>query len=635
MLAALHAYFEQAGFGSVAQVPHAVLQPMLGQWLTPSRQIDAAPYLAAADAICQGTLNLFSRTVTHFDAPFAWNRDPKTGTQAPMDFGKTLDYRNPDLVGDIKYLWEPNRHLHLVTVAQAWSLSQDERYLFCLRQHLSTWLEQCPYLRGPNWGSSLELGIRLINWSAIWQLTGGARSPLFYGTEGGVLRERWLNSIYQHAHFIQRHFSRFSFANNHLIGEAAGLFVATSIWPYWTNFPSWRARAQAILAREALKQNTMDGVNREQAISYQKFVLDFLLIAGLVARSSNDDFAGEYWRRIEAMLEFLASLMDVSGNLPMLGDADDGRVVALNQASGFDQYRSLLATGAVLFVRGDFKVKAGALDDKTRWLLGAGPAYANIAAAHTGLPVRREFRKGGYYIIGADFETLQEIKLIVDAGPLGDEKTAAHGHADALALTLSVGGREFFIDPGTYAYHTDKKWRDYFRGTSAHNTIRIDAQNQSLSGGNFIWLSRAKARCDQWESVGTVQRFAGSHDGYQRLKDSVTHRREIEFDSQARCIFVTDRIFCHGAHVVEGFWHFSEACEVTRNGPIISAANLQQQLSLTLPHSVDEIFIACGDELRPAGWVSRAFDTKLPAPTVAWKKRILGTACFVSRIDIG
>ena len=112
------------------------------------------------------------------------------------------------------------------------------------------------------------------------------------------------------------------------------------------------------------------------------------------------------------------------------------------------------------------------------------------------------------------------------------------------------------------------------------------------------------------------------------------HRREIEFDSQARSLLITDRIFCRGEHLVEGFWHFSEACALSRNGSVISAINQQQQLSLTLPQSVDEIFIAHGDEMQPLGWVSRAFDVKTPAPTLGWKKRIVGDACFVTRIVI-
>src|SRR5678809_577781 len=100
------------------------------------------------------------------------------------------------------------------------------------------------------------------------------------------------------------------------------------------------------------------------------------------------------------MLEYVASIMDVGGNLPMFGDADDGYVVRLDPRADFCRYRSLLATGAVLFGRPEFKAKAGALDDKSRWLLGAGAEarFAAIDAAAARLPVRRAFPDGGCYI---------------------------------------------------------------------------------------------------------------------------------------------------------------------------------------------------------------------------------------------
>jgi len=52
--------------------------------------------------------------------------------------------------------------------------------------------------------------------------------------------------------------------------------------------------------------------------------------------------------------------------------ADDiAHTVGIEDVGGdFSPYRSLLATGAILFKRGDFRLKAGARDDKTRWLLG-------------------------------------------------------------------------------------------------------------------------------------------------------------------------------------------------------------------------------------------------------------------------
>jgi len=47
-------------------------------------------------------------------------------------------------------LWEPNRHLHLVTLVQAYHQSGEQRYLDGLRHQLESWLDQYPYLRGPN-----------------------------------------------------------------------------------------------------------------------------------------------------------------------------------------------------------------------------------------------------------------------------------------------------------------------------------------------------------------------------------------------------------------------------------------------------------------------------------------------------
>src|SRR5206468_10779111 len=155
--------------------------------------------------------------------------------------------------------------------------------------------------------------------------------------------------------------------------------------------------------------------------------------------------------------------------------------------------------------------KARVLDDKTRWLFGAGAdtEFQRLAATDVRLPIRQAFPDGGYYILGCDFETENEIRMVADAGPLGYRTIAAHGHADALAFTLSLGGLEFLIDPGTYAYHGGGEWRAYFRGTAAHNTLRIDGVDQSLPGGEFMWVKQARERCDTWESSDAADVFEG------------------------------------------------------------------------------------------------------------------------------
>lgn len=624
--------------------PDAVPQADTGRrskpWIAVPSGIAPAPYLAAAERILAGTFDVFALRGLALGSPPRWNRDPKTGIDAPLTFGKLLDYRDAERVGDIKYLWEPNRHQHLVTLAQAWTISRDSRYARTILLHLENWIETCPCGRGPNWASALEAGLRLISWSLTWQLLGGMDSTVFRAPWALWVRQRWLDAVHQHAAFIDGFHSGHSSANNHLIGEAAGLFVAAVTWPCWSRSETWRRRAMAILEREARLQNGADGVNLEQATAYQQFEIDLLLLPLLAARANGFDFSAEYAQIIEKMLDFLASVMDAGGHVPMFGDADDGVVARLtpDDDAAF-RYRSALATGAVLFGRSAFRSKAGKLDDKTRWLLGesADRRFAElpgIAPGQPGLPVRRAFPQGGYYILGSGFEGPDEIRLVADAGPLGYQRIAAHGHADALSFTLSLGGREFLVDPGTYAYHTQEAWRQYFRGTAAHNTARVDGLDQSEPGGNFMWLHKAQAYCSDWRSSDAIDVFEGWHDGYRRLADPVTHQRRITLDKRRHRIAIEDRFQMDGEHEIELFFHCSEDCRVTPDADAWVIERGDRHIRLTLPATATIGHPPYRGHLSPpCGWISRRFDERQPTTTLKWSARLHGDTRLQTLIE--
>jgi hypothetical protein len=635
-LRALALRAERWGLIAAMSVPPPDVRRASRPWIRRPAQVDVRACIEAADRIAAGRFDVFALRGIELGTPPRWNRDPKTGVEAPLTFGKLLDYRDARQVGDIKYLWEPNRHLHLVPLAQAYALSGDVRYFEVIREHLKSWFAACPCGMGPNWSSALEPALRLINWSTAWQILGGAASPPFASDTGTRFRRRWLDSIFEHARFVHGHFSLYSSANNHLIGEAAGLFIAAVTWPCWPQARAWLTQAQSILEREILLQNATDGVNLEQAVSYQRFELELLLTALLAGKANGETFSAAFESRIEAMIEYLASIMDAGGNVPMFGDSDDGVAVRLAHGRGFCGYRSLLATGALLFHRAEFKVKARELDDQTRWLIGgdADGVFHALDAARARLPVRRAFPSGGYYILGCAFETTSEIRLVVDAGPLGYQTIAAHGHADALAFTLSLGGVEFFVDPGTYAYHTEEPWRRYFRGTAAHYTVRIDGQDQSQPGGNFMWVRKARARCDVWSSASGQDVFEGRHDGYLSLPDPVIHRRRITLDKGARRIVIEDTLRMAGTHTIELFFHCSERCRVDPAPYGYSLRHGEVVLSLKLPdlQRTGAAQVYCGSVAPILGWVSRRFDEKQPAPTICWRARLAGEVVLRSEI---
>jgi hypothetical protein len=565
---------------------------------------EAEALLAAADRIRAGRVTLFEGRSYTVGARPVWNRDPETGILGPAVFARGIDVADRALVGDIKHLWELNRHLQLVRLAQAAMVSGEPVYLRALAAQLGGWLEQCPPPTGPNWSSPLELGIRLVNWSLAWQLLGGAAGALFEGAGGQRLRAAWLYSIHAHCAYIARHLSRHSSANNHLIGELAGLFMAAATWPCWPASKRWRALAAAELEQQAQAQFTRDGVNREQAFAYQVFSAELLFAAGLAGQAFGQPFSPAYWDSLRRGLRFLRSVRDVGGHLPMVGDADDAMAFRLG-ADGEDRAGQLLALGGALF-QDEAPASAGA-----RWLLHALPGARPLTGA-AGPRRGWAFPDGGYLLFGSDWGQPREILGMLDCGPLGYLGIAAHGHADALALTLSVGGEQCLVDSGTYSYWRERKWRDYFRGTSAHNTLRVDGLDQSVGGGRFLWLKKAGAMIERMPRSPSEFDFRGSHDGYLRLPDPARHVRSVRFDAGAATLVVRDELLAAKGHQLEQFWHFAPGLglQLRGNGLRVRGKAFDMQVQVSGAGLVTEL--VRGRETPPLGWYSRSYESKQP-----------------------
>lgn len=633
---ALQARWQSAGVGLCRQPPAPEMrfgQPWCADW---PKELAVDRWRAAADRVLAGRWDVFSLTDQALGFPPDWNSDPLTGKRVPLEFGKRLEYRDTARVGDIRHVWELNRHAELNTLAQAYALTGEMKYAEGCRTLLVSWFEQCPYPQGANWVSSLELAIRLNNWAFAWHLLGGAGSPLFESEAGETLRRQWLDAIYQHCDFVAGYLSRHSSANNHLLGELAGLYIASLTWPCWKESAGWRTQAGRELVIEALKQNAPDGGNREQAFYYHHEALEWMLLAALWAQANGEHFPAEYWTRMEAMMEFIVSVMDAGGHVPMVGDADDAHIVKFETEQHGDPYRSLLAMGAVLFERVDFAAKTGRLDDKSRWLLGEGAekTFSDLAAARHVGPPRRAFPDVGYYLLGSGFDTADEVRVLADAGPLGYLSIAAHGHADALAFTLSVGGHEVLVDPGTYTYQGDLAWREYFRGASAHNTLTVDGESQSLSGGRFMWLSHGNGRCIRFDEGGTRQMLVAEQDGYRRLTDPLMHRREWIYEQADRTLTVTDRLSSRGAHEVAWFWHFAETVSVSLEPGRVIARVPGWRIEMAVPDGSGAPLLLHGSEQPKGGWISRRFEQKTPASTVSWQARSSGDTSWETRIAV-
>ncbi|MCD6304039.1 MAG: hypothetical protein J7M21_03660, partial [Planctomycetes bacterium] len=318
----------------------AVTDMQPGEWAdAPADSLERRWYerlIRRADAVARGRLDLFDIEDCDLGTPIDWNADHKSGRRSPMRYARGIDYRRFDVTGDCKFVWEPSRHHQFVTLGRAYRAGGDARYARAFVEQLVSWLDQCPYGIGMNWRSPMELGIRLINWVWALELVRPA------GLVRGELRRRVLNSIWLHMWEITRQYSAGSSAGNHLIGEAAGVFVAACYLPRLRRAARWRQQARDILIEQIIRQTFPDGGCREQTIGYHYFITQFFLLAGLVERWCGRDFPGEYWQRLEKLIEYPALLLAGGDQVPMYGDADDGMAIDLGERHG--HFRSLLAT---------------------------------------------------------------------------------------------------------------------------------------------------------------------------------------------------------------------------------------------------------------------------------------------------
>jgi Heparinase II/III-like protein/Heparinase II/III N-terminus len=601
----------------------------VGEWSRPNAATDEKEWcrlvVERAETIAKHRLSFFDLDEVELGDPIDWNRDHAAGVAAPTRYAPLIDYRDSRVTGDCKLVWEPNRHHHLVVLGRAYRASGVRRYADEIKKQLESWWAQCPFGYGMNWRSPLELGIRLINW--VW-----ATDLIFEsGAVNGEAQIKLLHVAYLHLWEVGRKFSRGSSANNHLIGEAAGVFVGASYFSHFAEAGVWRETAWAILCREIERQINPDGGSREQAIGYQLFVLQFFLVSALVAERTGIQVPATYRARLESMIEFLAELA-AGGPLPMLGDADDGYVLDLERSGGLD---GVLCAGAILFKRADWKAQAGQFTESARWLYGrAGRDRFEALPTVSAEPlVSRAFPETGLYLLQSGrAATGEDLSVVVDCGELGFGAIAAHGHADALSFTLRAFGVDVFVDPGTYDYFSYPRWRAYFRSTLAHNTVQVDGVDQSEIAGKFLWGSQASARCVAWEPRPGGGRVVGEHDGYLRLADPVRHRRTVELDGPNRTVTLLDEILTRGVHRVTLAFHLAEHCSVVREAGgqfrIVAGGG---QLVLSLDPCVSPRVLS-GSETPFAGWVSRGYHRRTPASTILATTEIRGGARLVSRI---
>lgn len=519
------------------QVPPRLALPDPAPVVETLQQSEFAAFaLATAAQLLEHRFPLFGTTI-ETGSEIRWRRDYVHGKESSIAYFRRIPYLNFSEIGSHKFVWELNRHQHLVLLAQAFLFSRNREFIEEIFRQIESWLDQNPFPCGINWTSALEVAFRSLSWIWIFHWIAPEMPDAF--------RSRFLTCLYRHGRYLAENLSIYFSPNTHLLGEAVALHALGALFEAFPESAAWQRRGAEIVEAQLKFQVQPDGAHFEQSTYYHVYALDLFLLHYLL---SGRPAAME--PVLVRMAEYLHWLLGPSGRISFFGDDDGGRVFhPYGERSEFG--RATLATCGVLFGHPEWIGRETA--EQLAWWLGAEALRSN-SGTYSPVSGSRLFPDSG-----SAFLQSGNLWVQADAGPFGFG-SAGHSHSDTLSLVAWLNGEQVLIDPGTYSYIANPEERAWFRGSGAHNTVRMDKRDQARQVGPFRWASKPEVSVERWTADSCRTRL----DAICRY-NGFTHRRRILLEA-GRLLVADDIEGPPGEHICEQIWHLGPAACKTKLG---------------------------------------------------------------------
>jgi len=520
-----------------------------------------------------------------------WRKDYNSEKVSSIRFFSSIDRQDFSKVGDIKYVSESNRMHFLPFLAFHYVNCNATEILDNILLLLKTWEDQNPFLKSINYTSGIEVGIRSLN-IIYTHLILKSFDALTKDLDTAIKK-----LIYNNYIFLKSNLSLFSSANNHLVAELMGLAVISSYFKGPNlDQKKWEHKFIKLLKT---KYNS-DGIDDELSTRYHLTVTDhflngimFLQRSGRIIDEKTLETFGKSFRYIEHIR--------MNGAETYFGDNDDSFLINPFFVDNFNLADSLIDSSLFFYKNSN----VNPLDFRNYLIFGS--EYFKGQKQKQTLPQSTFFKESGYVF---SYNHNANLKLAFDCGRIGDNRLKAHGHSDQLSFVLQMNGFKYIVDPGTYQYHNQKeKWRNYFRGIKAHNTISVNGHEQARSLGRMGWTKASKVTKTEFQTTEEIDTILGQIDGFRH--QGVIHTRTLTHHKTNKSILVKDHLEIIDNKIpkkISFFLHFNPDAKVESNkNTIVVVSPLEEQISIS-----NRLFgmakLIRGNEELPFGWFSNHYD---------------------------
>ena len=488
-----------------------------------------------AEQILNGNIQFFNGVTYNLGLSYDWLTDPTDGYRynGITHWTKIKDF---SAGRDIKYVWEKSRFCYLYTIIRYDYHFEIDCSEFVISEIIS-WIDHAPLNCGPNYISSQEIGLRIMNWCFFLTYYKNTKSLTEKSFQKIVLSiQGQATHIYNKLEFSQK-FVR----NNHILTEAAALITVSILFPSLPQSAKWKKKALFIFEKEINYQIYDDGTYLQYSMNYNRVVVQLLSwVIGLSAKNGIE-LSDLLKQKANKTISFLfASMNPVNGKLPNYGNNDGSLFFPLNDQE-FSDYRPQLQ---LLNNQLSENLLFDNVYEDTYWFSSKQSQAPEEIKLHQ--PTSGKYHISGYYLF-RDQNTFTFLRC-------GNHKHRP-SQADNLHLDLWFEDQNIMRDAGTFQYNGAQELNSFYFGTRSHNTIQIGNLDQMLKGERFIWYYRTSCIKAEMNETETEWHFTGSIKAFRQTGKWIMHKREVTKKKNIPFWEITDTVSDHADLPVTQIWN--------------------------------------------------------------------------------
>jgi len=503
---------------------------------------------SSADTILNGNISIFDNP-HHFDYPFKWNKDWRSGHVWKNNYFKTYSFyeENKAKEYDVKFPWELSRLSFLIPISRAYLMTGEAKYIDYIHNVLFDWKQKNPIAHSVNW-YPMEVSVRSLN---LVQLR-----ELLLLTPSSEKTVDLLNEILiLHGIFLWRNVEYTDVRGNHYSANlTALLLLGTSFKGFYKEAEKWQNYALSNIENEFHLQFIDDGVNFEKSIAYHRLVVEFYLICFLVMQRLGLEIQPKTKQTFKNACFFIKDYTKPNSLTPIIGDNDSASVfqndeLPLNDHTNIVQLASLFLDSQDL--NNTTKIHCSSIE-----LFGLEKVKALNYNPTEGFKVL-SYPIGGFAVVKDNSNY-----FITDVGEVGMNGRGGHGHNDLFAFELMLNGQDLIVDAGCYTYTGDLKLKNQMKASAYHNVLTIDDEEIAPLIGNWGIANSALPYDVTIKEEHDEAKISGKHNGYKRLADAVRHERTFVLNKTNFRLSCSDVISCKSKHAISRHLHFSEKVDL-------------------------------------------------------------------------